>query len=111
MKNMLARSMMVLATIAMVVSLVAALTPDASAQDSGTTPDGLSKWMRYNMPAAQGLEAAANANFISQQKTCCIMVSLGTIPSPDAVIGGTASTTVTTIDGGPSRWFCMSDPR
>jgi len=100
---------MVLAAIATVIGLIAALPPDASAQDSGTAPDGPAKWMRPSIPAAQGLEAAANANFISQQKTCCICVSPGPIPSPDAdaVIGGTASTTVTTIDGGPSRWFCM----
>jgi hypothetical protein len=111
MRNRLAKSVMVLATIAMVVSMVAALTPDASAQDSLTAPDGLSKWMRYNMPAAKDLEATTYAIPVDgMSKTCCITVLPGSIPSPDTEIGS-ASAASSTPYSSPSRWFCMGDPR
>jgi hypothetical protein len=108
MKNRLARSMMVLATIAMVVSLVAALTPDASAQDSGTAPVGPAKWMRHNIPAAPDLQAACCPNIIGVTlRNCCIRVSPGPIiPGPDAVIGSESAAPSTTFSSF-SRWFCI----
>jgi len=107
MRNILSKSVMVLATIAIAVSLVAALTPDASAQGSGTAPDGPAKWMRHNIPAAKDVEATTYAIPVDgMSKTCCITVLPGSIPSPDTEIGSESATSSTPYSS-PSRWFCM----
>lgn len=94
--------LMSLVALALVLSLVAMLAPDAGAQDGVTAPDGPAKWMRHNVPAAQGSEAATNANFISQQKTCCITVLSG----GTTVLTETNAASVMPAEG-VSRWFCM----
>ena len=74
MRGRLPIMLMALVALALLLSLVATLAPDASAQDSGAAPDGAAKWMRYRMPAAQDLGAAADANFVDTKRECCITV-------------------------------------
>jgi len=102
MRRRLFSVLMVFVALSLVLSLVAMLAPDAGAQDGGTAPDGPAKWMRYNIPAAQGSEAVTNANFISQQKTCCITVLSG----GTTVLTETNAASVMPAEG-VSRWFCM----
>jgi len=78
--------LMALVALALVLSLVSALAPDASAQDSGAAPDGAAKWGRYRMPSAQDMEAAANANFVGVKRDCCIMVKCGGFPNGAVII-------------------------
>jgi len=98
--------LMSLLALALVLSLVAMLAPGAGAQDGGTAPDGPAKWMRHNVPAAQGSEAAAAANAYSiSLKVCCICISPGPIPTSDSVLGSETPTSSTPYSS-PSRWFC-----
>ena len=95
MKNRLSRGIMLLAAMAIMISLVIALAPDASAQNSG--------------PAAKDVETNTHAvPVIGSSKICCICVSPGPIPSPDAdAVIGSEQPTSSTPYSSPSRWFCM----
>jgi hypothetical protein len=99
---------MVFAALAMVISLVVALTPDASAQDSVTAPDVTAMWMRHNTPASQDLQAICCTNQLIGlvSKTCCITIVPGyPQPGPDAVIGSEPAAGFMP-SGEVSRWFC-----
>lgn len=92
MRNILSKSVMVLATIAIAVSMVAALTPDASAQDS--------------RPAAKGVEATTYAIPVGfTPKTCCITIMPGATISTTEI--SPASAASSNPYSSPSRWFCM----
>jgi len=104
--------LMTLVALALVLSLVAALAPGASAQDSGAAPEGAARWMRYNIPSAQEMEAAVNANQlngINMPKNCCITVEHGchmittSVDNPEPV---SATKTAMPYQERP-RWFCM----
>ncbi len=93
-----------LMALVLVLSLAAALAPGAIAQDSGAAPSDTARWMRYVMPTAQQLEAAADAipnGF--QPKDCAITTMSGCGPQPSP---GTAVGTVTYMPMENPRWFC-----
>jgi len=92
MKNRLSRGIMLLAAMAIMISLVIALAPDASAQDS--------------RPAAKGVEATTYAIPVGfTPKTCCITIM------PGATISTTEISPASAASSNPysslSRWFCM----
>lgn len=80
---------MVFVALAIVISLVVALAPDAGAQDSVTAPDVPATWMRHNIPAAQDLQATCCANAIPDgvgfkfEKPCAITTGGCPKPVPD----------------------------
>jgi hypothetical protein len=97
--------LMALVALALVLSLVATLAPDASAQDSGAAPDGPAKWMRYRMPAAQDMESAADANFVDIKRNCCITVQSDGHPN-----GGTIDVSSAQQNHclESPRWYCVN---
>jgi hypothetical protein len=97
--------LMALVALALVLSLVLTLAPDASAQDSGAAPDGPAKWMRYRMPATQNLEAAANANFIDIERNCCITVESDGHPNGEVIIVNFSAAQQNHCMESP-RWYC-----
>jgi hypothetical protein len=102
--------LMSMMALALVLGLVVTLAPDAGAQDSVTAPAGLSKWMRYDAPPTQSLEAVTSANFVSQRKTCCITIVSGTTPfGPLSATGVNPEPAAGFLYGGDSRWICWGD--
>jgi hypothetical protein len=107
MKGGLPTLVMVFLALALGLGLVVTLAPDAGAQDSVTAPAGLSKWMRYDAPPTQSLEAVTSAKIVSQRRTCCIMIEPGPQPGPDFAPGSaSAAFTPAIFDGEAPRWFC-----
>jgi hypothetical protein len=108
MKGRLPILLMSLLALALALSLVATLAPDAGAQNSGTAPDGPATWMRYNIPAAPDLQVGCCPNgFLGVTlKNCCIRVTPGSQPGPDAVIGSESAASSNPYSSF-SRWFCM----
>jgi len=104
MKGRLPILLMSLLALALALSLVAMLAPDAGAQDGVTAPDGPAKWMRHNVPAAPDLEGACCPNGFNgfTPKTCCITVLSG----GTTVLTETNAASVMPAEG-VSRWFCM----
>jgi hypothetical protein len=93
MKNRLSRGVMLLAAIAIMISLAVALAPDASAQNS--------------RPSAKDVETNTHAQPVyGMQKTCCITILPGAIPSPDTELNSESAASSTPYSS-PSRWFCM----
>ena len=98
--------LMALVALALVLSLVATLAPNASAQDSGTAPDGTAEWGRYRMPAAQDVEAAVTSGFAGgQPKNCCITVQFGCYS-----VASTQSAATTSMPLERPRWYCNDIP-
>ena len=98
---------MALVALALVLSLVAALAPGAIAQDSGATTDDPARWMRYNMPTAQQLEAAAAAIANGfQPKDCAITTTHGCQPIPTTVFSPSSVSATTTYMPMDPRWYC-----
>ena len=94
--------LMALVALALVLSLVATLAPDASAQDSGAAPDGAAKWMRYRMPAAQDIEAAITSGIVDGvPKNCCITTQFACV-----TVTSTQSATATSMPLALPRWWC-----
>ena len=92
MKNRLSRGIMLLAAMAIMISLVIALAPDASAQNSG--------------PAAKDVETNTHAApAIGSSKVCCITIMPGATISTTEI--GSESAESSTPYSSPSRWFCM----
>ena len=59
--------------LSLVLSLVAALAPGASAQDSIAPDGGQGNWVRHNVPTAQQWQAASNAGaLIGEPRNCAI---------------------------------------
>jgi len=101
---------MVFVALAIVISLVVALAPDASAQDSMTAPDSSADWTHYNVPASQDLQTTCcgNANFIGQRRRCITIMYDGT----GALIGPESAgfpQPYPQVEGG--RWFCGGSAR
>ena len=95
MKGRLSILLMSLLALALSLSLVATLAPDAGAQNSGH--------------ATKDVEINTHAVPVyGMSKICCICVSPGPIPSPDAdAVIGSEQPTSSTPYSSPSRWFCM----
>jgi hypothetical protein len=94
--------LLALVALALVLSLVLTLAPNASAQDSGAAPDGAAKWMRYRMPAAQDIEAAAASGIVDGVvKNCCITVQFACF-----TVASTQSVTETAMPMEQPRWYC-----
>jgi len=101
-------TLILLVAIAITLSLVVALAPDAGAQGSVAAPDSSTDWTRYNIPASQDLEAAccgkAKANGFTNKRCCITIVPSCPPPGPDTVIGSEPATVKPS--GGDTRWFC-----
>ena len=86
---------------ALVLSLVAVVASNASAQDIPDPTSVQSDWVRLNMPTMEQWQAAPNPGFlIAGSRYCAITLGMG--PSL-----GTADTSA--VDGidGWDRWFCI----
>ena len=113
MRGRLPVMLMALVALALVLSLVAALAPGVSAQDSGAAPEGAAKWMRYAMPSAQELEAASSVYKPNgfQPKNCCITVQSG-CTAITTTMPASGSNDIVGTSFGPApyqerpRWFC-----
>jgi hypothetical protein len=99
--------LMALVALALVLSLVATLAPDASAQDSGAAPDGAAKWMRYRMPSAQDIEAAVTSGVVDGvPKNCCITTQFACF-----TVASTQSATTAAMPLESPRWYCPQTAR
>ena len=102
--------LMALVALALVLSLAATLAPVAGAQDSGAAPSDTARWMRYVMPTAQQLEAAAAAlNGFIPIKDCAIKTMHECQPIPTtgtSVSGASAAATSTSMPMENPRWWC-----
>ena len=100
--------LMALVALALVLSLVAAIAPNASAQDDAVPASEPSKWGRYIMPDMQDLQATVNNGIVDgMPKNCCITVKPGyyAISSP-GVNPESASAVYDGYDGRVNRWCC-----
>ena len=68
-----------LVALALVLSLVAALAPYASAQDDAAPASEPSKWGRYKLPTGEQWEIVTSVNPppVVMPKDCCITVKYG----------------------------------
>ncbi len=100
--------LMALVALALVLSLAATLAPVAGAQDSGAAPSDTAKWMRYVMPTAQQLEAAAAAvNGFIPPKDCAITTMSSCQPIPTTVLSPSAvSASQIHMPMENPRWYC-----
>ena len=99
--------LMALVALSLVLSLVATLAPDASAQDSGAAPDGAAKWGRYRMPAAQDLEAAVTSGIVDGVvRNCCITTQFACV-----TVASTQVAATTAMPMERPRWYCMDSPQ
>ena len=105
MRGRLPVMLMALVALVLVLSLVAAVAPDAGAQDDAAPASEPSKWGRYIMPAAQGLEAATSANFIDVKRDCCITVEHDGHPNDVVVINVSAAQNHCLER---PRWYCVN---
>jgi hypothetical protein len=104
MRGRLSIALMALVALALVLSLVAAMAPDASAQDATIPAGEPSKWMRYNMPAMQDSQVTPNANsLIAEPKNCCITLEGGPV---ETVIVIAPSGKINGFGDLMPRWFC-----
>ena len=102
---------MVFVALAIVISLVVALAPDAGAQDSVTAPDVPATWMRHNIPAAQDLQTTCCANAIPDGvgfkfETPCAITTGGCPPQPPSPPFGIGSEQAGIPFTGQGRWIC-----
>ena len=107
-------TLMALVALALVLSLVAALAPYASAQDSGAAPDGAAKWMRYKLPTGEqgDIVTSVNPPPMVIPKDCCITVNQGCIPIPTSGVNPepAAAPSLMPYPERP-RWYCNGIPK
>ena len=91
-----------LVALALTLSLVAALAPNASAQDIPNPTGEQDSWVRLNVPAAQDLRAAPAGSGVSIPARNCAI----TLSGPVETVTFTNPGSTNCIDIW-DRWFCI----
>ena len=86
---------MALVALALVLSLVAALAPTTSAQDSEAVSGGPGRWARYTIPATQQSQDVWYANSVIAEPRNCAITIVGPYLYKQAYKG---------LED--ARWFC-----
>ena len=102
MRGRLPVMLIMLVALALTLSLVASLAPNASAQPDPTTPGATDKWMRLNVPTAEQWQAASNPGFlVGSPRNCAITLDGMQQTNPGAF--SIDSSYGILLD----RWFCF----
>ena len=101
MRGRLPVMLIALVALALTLSLVAALAPNASAQDIPNPTGEQDSWVRLNVPAAQDLRAAPAGSGVSIPARNCAITLRG--PVETAVINPGSTNCIDVLD----RWFCF----
>ncbi len=106
MRGRLPVMLMALVALVLVLSLVAAVAPDAGAQDDAAPASEPSKWGRYKLPTGEQWEIVTSVNPPPMviPKDCCITVQFGSIPNDVAIIDLDAAQNHCMVR---PRWYCM----